>query len=310
MTWGREGLAAARCRRALGSLFALALGACSTEPTPPTPPLSGKIVFAAPGGDTVNGRSVLYAMDTDGSGVEQIPIPLPPGFAYPDVNPDGEHIAFTDGGIFTVRSVGSDLRYIISDAAAVRPRWSSDGKYITYDNDSDIWVANADGSAPINVTNSDSIEESFPDWSPDGQWLAYGRRQSGPGLKPIEIWVVKRDGADPHRVVGDSMEQALFATYSPDGAWIVYDVSLGGAAPSELRLVHPDGTDEHAILVSPDSGATQPAWSPDGQFIAFEYGHGIAVIRPDGTGLRMLISGLSYARSPEWGPPIPQHTRE
>ena len=39
--------------------------------------------------------------------------------------------------------------------------------------DPDVWVMNADGSNPVNVTNTDLVHESAPAWSPQAAKVAY-----------------------------------------------------------------------------------------------------------------------------------------
>lgn len=63
-----------------------------------------------------------------------------------------------------------------------RPKWSPDSKRIVYviteDNgyeitSSDIYLINADGSGKVNLTNSDTIIEMTPSFSPDGKSILF-----------------------------------------------------------------------------------------------------------------------------------------
>lgn len=289
----------AEMRRDLAVLaIGLVLAACGTEPTPPPPPLAGKIVFSSTRDNPASGIPVLYVMNSNGSEVQRLRIPLPPGQGAPDVDPAGARVAFMDGGIFTVRADGSQLHYVISDASAGYPHWSPNGKRLAYDLDRDLWVASADGSHPVDVTNTAAFE-ALGDWSPDGQRLVYTRADSA-GRGRL-VWTVNADGTDPRQVTTDSLEQAITPVWSPDGVWIAYIIATSTRREGEIRLVHPDGTGDHAIFSTP-LGVLSPDWSPDGEVIAFEFESGINVIQIDGSGLRRLTSSSGYDGDPAWGP--------
>ena len=68
------------------------------------------------------------------------------------------------------------------------PSWSPDSQRLTYmvtEDDgyqftsSDIYVINADGTGKVNISNTEERLEMHPDWSPDGNWIAYATLKSG-----------------------------------------------------------------------------------------------------------------------------------
>jgi Tol biopolymer transport system component len=106
----------------------------------------------------------------------------------------------------------------------------------------------------------------------------------------------------------DRVGETRFRTdpeWSPDGkqiAFVDHDPATGG----DLWVMNADGSAARRLTSSkpPPSanyGARQPSWSPDGRTIAFGYGYvGISVVGADGTGLRELIRGVSFAAA--WSP--------
>ena len=58
---------------------------------------------------------------------------------------------------------------------------------------------NADGSAPVNLTNSPGVDGGFPAWSPDGTRIAFVSRRDG----DAEIYVLDADGSGVKRLTSD-----------------------------------------------------------------------------------------------------------
>jgi Tol biopolymer transport system component len=76
--------------------------------------------------------------------------------------------------------------------------WSPDGTRIAFastrDGNYEIYVMNADGSAPRRLTN-DPQSDYAPTWSPDGQRIAWRTNRDGNG----EIYSMRADGTDARR---------------------------------------------------------------------------------------------------------------
>jgi Tol biopolymer transport system component len=121
----------------------------------------------------------------------------------------------------------------------------------------------ADGKNQQQITN-DPADERYPDWSPDGQNLAYWSKKTG----HAEIYVVsKRNGAwgQPRQVT--SSNGAQLPRWSPDGQTIAYVDVVNG-----LSVISPNGqSPKHLVPLSP----IQPisvAWGNDSQTIYFRAG--------------------------------------
>lgn len=143
------------------------------------------------------------------------------------------------------------------------PSWSPDGEKILFVSDRegnfDIYVMNADGSSPQNLTRN-SAWDSEPAWSPDGKKIVFASDRDG----NHEIYSMNRDGTGVKRLTHNALYDSRPA-WSPDGTEIAF-ISFGEYA--DLFVMNADGTG--LVNLTQDLNYdSYPAWSPDGREIAF-----------------------------------------
>ena len=207
-----------------------------------------------------------------------------------DVSPDGKTIAFDMlGDIYTVPATGGDATNINSGLAwSMQPRFSPDGSEIAFTSDAgggdNIWIMDADGGNPRQLT-----EESFrllnnPYWSPDGQYIAARKHYTTQrSLGTGEIWIYHRNGGGGVAVIERPSEQHQKElgepTFSPDGRYIYFSLDKtpgstfiyaqdSNGEVFEIRR-HDLETGKTESYVSGAGGAVRPAPSPDGKQLAF-----------------------------------------
>lgn len=186
-----------------------------------------------PEGSSTNQVATIHA---DGTGLMVLSTP---GLDVPDdlggaaISPDGSQVAFTGRG--------------------------DDGNL-------DIYVMNADGSGVTRLT-TDGATEQFPQWSPDGRTIAYGR-VSAKATGDVQfdgsadVWTVPAAGGSPTQITASpGMDNA--PSFSPDGQTIAYMSANDG-----LRLIDADGTNARTLSGMWRSGGYTPRFSPDGRTIA------------------------------------------
>jgi len=85
-------------------------------------------------------------------------------------------------------------------------------------NNSDIFVMNADGSDPVNLTQTSDLNEHYPQVSPDGRRICYVA-DKGEGREAVRsLWVMNSDGTDKKKIADYAREPF----WSPDGKVIGY----------------------------------------------------------------------------------------
>ncbi len=191
----------------------------------------------------------LYVIDADGGHLRRL-TDTPSDKGKPHWSPDGSRIAYAatgDSGKTQLRVVkvdGSDDRDVtsaISKDRKTHAAWSPDGSKLAFvaikHHFAQIYVVNADGSAPVALTDN-SYDNAMPTWSPDGRQIAFvsNRYADKVGRSEGDIYLMNADGTNVvnlTRQPGHDDEPQ----WSPDGKTLYY-LSLrdGQSHIQRLRL--------------------------------------------------------------------------
>jgi Tol biopolymer transport system component len=148
------------------------------------------------------------------------------------------------------------------------PRWSPDGKRITFASTRhgsfDIFVMNADGTGAERLTDHEAIEHD-PTWAPDGRSIVFSGERDGRG----ELYRVWPDTKKVDRLTA-GFDRAIMPAVSPDGR----SVSYAGQTVRyfQIHVADAGGAATETVQMTSGEPACRPAWSPDGQQIAYVLG--------------------------------------
>jgi tol-pal system beta propeller repeat protein TolB len=155
----------------------------------------------------------------------------------------------------------------------------------------------------VNITNTLSASELFPDWSSDGKKIVYERTPHG--SIDSDIYVMNARGNGKKRLMDSSFVDSG-PVWSPDGSKIAFYRS--GGPNIDIYTMNADGSNVQR-LTNNSNYNTMPAWSPDGTKIAFQSSPpgndavmDIHIINVDGSDEKNLTNSTAYEGSPDWSP--------
>jgi len=111
----------------------------------------------------------------------------------------------------------------LGDMSAKEGDWSPDGKSLVFSHDSDIYIANADGTQPRKVLSVPGTPVVIH-FSPDSRRLRYTVADASHNT--YAIWEVGVDGSNPHRLLANwnNPPAECCGVWTPDGRYYVFQV--------------------------------------------------------------------------------------
>ena len=145
------------------------------------------------------------------------------------------------------------------------PRWAPAGQLIAFvstrEQKSEVYVMNADGSAPRRLTTSPSgMSSSAPVWSPDGRRVVFVTGSRGGST----ISVMNPDGSEQRLLTSGGFNRT--PAWSPDGRRIAFVSNRTG---SERVYVIATQGGEPMMLTAEWPQLLGFSWSPDGKRLVF-----------------------------------------
>ena len=221
------------------------------------------------------------------------------------VSPKGDRVIFIQHRI-NINIWRVDLSQPLAHAQKVvgstrqerSPNYSPDATQVAFGSNrsgnEEVWVSDADGSNPVQLSSFGVYQTGSPSWSPNGKWIAFDSRVGG----EANIYIVDPRGGVPKKLDIDIRGNNL-PRWSNDGAWIFFVNGEDAGHPTIWKVPSGGG---HAVQVA-QHPAGFFAESPDGRFIYFARDSWLWRVDTDGTGEQKVpdmpqLSGFSERWTP------------
>ncbi|HYV01501.1 MAG TPA: hypothetical protein VEM93_04075, partial [Actinomycetota bacterium] len=230
-------------------LVVLVLSACTDRgaTTSPPPTQSARPSSVPPAGPSSVQPAIDDLVDAHGEPI--------------DVSSLQGRIVFSSGteDIYAVNADGSGLKRLTTrEDLEFDPTWSPEGRAIAYrhqpgdDSTTDIFVMNADGAHRRNLTGSDGLGDWGPDWSTDGEWIAWNTASAG---FVFDLGLIHPDGTG-RRVIKPGV-YVEYPAWSPDGRRIAFMSHVAEEGSQyDIYVMNADGTAVRRLTES----ATDDGW--------------------------------------------------
>ncbi len=231
--------------------------------------------------------------------------------------------------VWIMNADGSDSVNLTQGRDCASPVWSPDGTKIAYIAGGEIWLVDADGSNPQQVTD-DAVDKARLWWSEDGSSIYYVAVMTEP--LPDEwapdAFVTALDGSGSSSADWREVYSRFLPGVSPDGTQLATVWLWDGGGHKHVHFYIRTSASDHMhpsyllpellqnklIYTEPyENWRTFPTWSPDGLRIAFAgfldfMGQfEIWAADTDGDNWVELTNGLG-GREPAWQPVVPSAT--
>lgn len=277
-----------------------------TEPT-------GKIVFTCQTSFDSQFNN-LCIINADGTGWRQLTSALKINYYFASVAPEGNSVIFSSSlnrghEIFEMNlELDSEPVQLTFSRANYAPEISPDGTRFIYTHnngpelwDSQIWMADRDGSNHRQVTNmSGGAWDAV--WSPDSTQIMYASRQRN----RTQLFILDINSSELRQVTDLEGIRGRNA-WSPHNLLATY---IGDPWHREIAIFDQYGN--NIVYLTDGGNNLAPSFSPDGQWIVFtsyrdryEYhnhnGCEIYIMRIDGSDVRRLTDTQYCDWQPRWG---------
>ncbi|HEX8476389.1 MAG TPA: S9 family peptidase [Pyrinomonadaceae bacterium] len=162
-----------------------------------------------------------------------------------------------------------DIARFLNVRSAADPSLAPDGKRVAFRTSTtgqpQLWIAEtsrtaaASASAPQQITFGESV--TFHDWSPDGDWIAYGTDRGGNEREGF--YLISPDGTRERELLAPSESFRQWGGWSRDGSLVAYAATEPGGEDFSIYVIDlRDGSHAPRRVYEGKGGTYVASWSP------------------------------------------------
>jgi Tol biopolymer transport system component/C-terminal processing protease CtpA/Prc len=195
--------------------------------------------------------------------------------------PDGKKVAFVARGTVFAdfadketdkeRRQGPSFRISSSSFREHDISWSPDSRRLAFisdrDGDGEVYLYDFASRGEVRLTNREGElpgHKHNPQFSPDGQWIAYAYSDD-------QIRLLDTHSGEDRAFVRANFTYGASFSWSPDSRWLVF-IAQDGSFFSNLHVQEIGSDEARQITFLSNLTAYHPIWAPSGQFIVFTTG--------------------------------------
>jgi len=228
--------------------------------------LNGELQIYSIGDGT--SRAISITVPDDGLAMRPARVSAADLIEDAELSPQGERALFVArGDVFTAPIENGPTRNLTRSSSAHDKwaRWSPDGRRIAYVSDAtgedEIWLVAQDGSGePEQLTSGGQAMLYAPEWSPNGEHLAYGDKDGR--LRVIDV-----ETKEVVEVADEARGPLRDYVWSPRGGYLAFSMT----DPTEFSSIWVWSLADRALHRITDElfHEWNPAWDPDGDYLYY-----------------------------------------